>query len=87
MNISKEDFINKYGNITVKFARYYKYCFTYGAVLPNGDKISVTFGGDSSDIYREEVISDEERLVSDLDPFSGVVLDANNKELTSFYDY
>jgi len=33
--ITKEEFMNKYGNIKVKFNTYYKYTFNYKAELDN----------------------------------------------------
>lgn len=83
--ITKKQFIEKYGEIKVKFESYYKYTFTYSATLPDGKIISVGYGGNSDDIYRFSVTSDEEETIISLYPYTGSVYD-DNVEVEYFYE-
>lgn len=87
--IDKSEFIEKYGDVKVKFDSYYKYAFTFKGTLPNGDVIDVTIGGDSDAIYRTEVVADLEESIKSLDPYQGQVWDKTqeNTYYDSFYDY
>ncbi len=80
------EFIEKYGDVKVKFSSYYKYIFTFRAVLPNDSILTVSVGGDSSDIYRMEVNANDEDTVRSLEPYAGAVYN-NGKEFESFYEY
>jgi len=84
--MTKEEFLEKYGEVVVKFDSYYKYTFTYKAILDDGSALLVSYGGNPDDIYRHEVSHDDVIQVSVLDPFAGEVY--KNHELTEFfYDY
>lgn len=83
--ITKKQFIEKYGEIKVKFESYYKYTFTYSATLPDGKIISVGYGGNSDDIYKLSVTSDEEKTIISLYPYTGSVYD-DNVEVEYFYE-
>jgi len=85
--MAREEFIEKYGDVKVKFSDYYKYTFNYTGSLPDGSKISIGYGGNYSDIYRHEVVSDKEETVLSVYPYTGVVLDANGQVIDEFYDY
>ena len=88
MSMTKKDFMAKYGSATVRFSSYYKYTFTYSATLPNGSVLSVSIGGNSDDIYRLEVVNNDEQTVGYLDPCAGTVYDPSAKQaVESFYDY
>lgn len=84
--MTKEEFIEKYGAVKVKFSSYYKFSFTFAGILDNGYMIMVSVGGNSDDIYRMEVIADFEETVESLDPYTGGVLN-NGIEVEGFYDY
>jgi hypothetical protein len=71
MKITKKEFIKLYGDVIVKFTSYYKYTFTYKAVLPNGDILLVGYGGAGEDIYKHEVEADCEESLLSLDPYEG----------------
>ena len=86
MEMTREEFYAKYGDVKVKFSRYYKYTFTYEGMLKNGDAIVVGYGGNSSDIYRHEVAEGHEETLSLLYPHEGAVY-RDGKEIESFYDY
>lgn len=85
--MTREEFIEKYGDVKVKFSNYYKYTFTYTGTLPDGGKISICDGGNSDDIYRYEVVPDREEKVSFIHPFSGSVYDKDGQKIDAFYDY
>jgi len=85
--MTTEEFVQKYGDVKVKFSSYYKYTFDYTGDLPKGGKISVGVGGSGDDIYKFEVVADIERTISSLRPYTGVVLDVDGKVIDEFYDY
>lgn len=83
--ISKNQFIEKYGEIVVKFISYYKFIFTYEAVMSDGRKITIQYGGNSDDIYRHSVNSETLESIRSIDPSSGYVYE--NEELVErFYE-
>lgn len=84
--MTKEEFIEKYGNVEVKFSSYYKYVFTYEAILPDSKVISVGYGGGGEDIYRHEVESGKKVTIGLLCPHMGSVCE-NGKDIESFYEY
>lgn len=84
--MTKQEFIDRYGDVDVKFSYYYKHSFHFDAELPDGSGISVAIGGESGEIYRLEVDCDEVSTVKDLDPYSGGIY-KEGKEICSFYDY
>ena len=56
MQLTEEEFIDKYSEVEVTFDSYYKYAFTYvGYTEPDGLQVEVSYGGDSSQIYRFEL--------------------------------
>jgi len=73
LKLTEEEFIEKYGEVNVKFKNYYKYCFTFSTELPNGDYLFIQVGGNDGDIYRLDVDADEEYSVAELDPSSGTL--------------
>lgn len=68
--MTKQEFMNKYGDVDVKFSSYYKYTFTFTGEF-DGGVVLVEVGGGSSDIYRMEVCSGLSESVGGLDPYSG----------------
>lgn len=85
--MTEEEFIEKYGDVKVKFSSYWKYTFNYTGSLPDGCKISVGYGGNADDIYRYEVVPDHEETVSSIYPYFGRVRDKDGKVIDEFYDY
>ncbi len=84
--LSKQEFYEKYGDVVVRFANYYKYTFTYEGVLPDGKTLTCGYGGNADEIYRHEATPDREKLLSSLRPFEGAVYQGG-VEVESFYDY
>lgn len=84
--VARDEFMKKYGQVKVQFKSYYKYRFIFYGITADGRSISVTAGGDASDIYRMEVAADHAETVADLDPFEGSVYE-DGLEVEGFYDY
>ena len=88
-NLTRQEFMEKYGQVIVEFSDYYKFTFRYVNVrmASEGGTISVEFGGNAEDIYRHDLSSNERIKVVDLEPFSGTVRDAGGNVVDEFYDY
>jgi hypothetical protein len=85
--ITKQEFGELYKNVEFKFDYYYKFTFHYTGRL-GGQKIIIDVGGDSSEIYKHTVYSDDKGYFEDLDPLSGRVVDiATNNTILNFFDY
>ncbi len=85
--MTKDEFLNKYAGVLVTFSHYYKYTFTFKAVLPDGTRLSVGYGGNHDEIYRYELVNNEQIKIGALDPYTGSVYKDNGEEIESFYDY
>lgn len=58
MEITQEEFLEKYADVVVTFDHYYKFCFEFVGYTSNdidGLQITVSYGGNASDIYRFEL--------------------------------
>lgn len=64
--MTKEQFIEQYGEAKVVFAYYYKYSFSFSGEF-EGKQIYVYVGGDADDIYRLDVESIKEYQLKELD--------------------
>ena len=73
MKVSYEQFIEKFGQAKVKFLSYYKYSFTFSGQTEEGNKIHVTVGGSSDNIYKFVVDVNEFYTVVGMAIKSGVV--------------
>jgi hypothetical protein len=85
--MTREEFIEKYGDAKVKFSSYYKYTFTYAGTLPDGSTISIGYGGSSDHIYKYKVGPDKEESVRFIYPYTGAVYDKDGQVIDEFYDY
>jgi hypothetical protein len=85
--MTRQEFIEKYGDVKVKFSSYYKYTFTYTGTLPDGSTISIGYGGSADHIYRYEVGPDKEESVRFIYPYTGAVHDKDGQVIDEFYDY
>ena len=85
-NISKQDFLDKYGDIEVTFSSYYKYSFTFKGTTDAGEELYVSIGGDSDEIYRMEIMADDPESVRSLDPYQGSVR-IGGELIERFYDF
>lgn len=84
--MTRDEFYEKYGEVLVTFSSYYKYTFTYRAKLPDGQTLTVGYGGQADEIYRFEVVPNVPVKVADLYPYCGSVYN-NCKEIEAFYDF
>ena len=87
--MTREEMLQKYGDVAVKFSSYYKYTFYYAADLPDGGRILVGVGRNSDDIYRFNVANDESVPIKhlDMEPYTVDVFDKDGKRVDDFYDY
>jgi hypothetical protein len=53
--MNKEQILDLYGDLPLKFSSYYKYSFSYSAVAPDGVRVHASYGGTSEGIYRYSV--------------------------------
>ena len=67
----------KYKNEVVKFTGYYKYTFTFTAMLQNGNTLVAQVGGCADSIYTFAVSSDMIASVDALQPYS--LMEINSK--------
>jgi len=56
--MTKDEVLMKYGDVPLKFDRYYKYTFSFSGIASDGAVISLWYGGDHNDIYRFSVDKD-----------------------------
>lgn len=70
--MTKEEFMEAYGEVDVCFVYYYKYTFTFKGYSHNNEEVVINVGGDSVDIYKFE-FSDCYETVNKFDPVSGSV--------------
>lgn len=85
--ITQEEFKEKYADVRVKFASYYKYSFTYIGYAENGTMISVDYGGDAGLIYRFEISADDSFVLGETAKTlrSGVAV-LNGEEIDEFWE-
>ena len=83
--MTKECFLELYGNEKLTFSHYYKYVFTFKSQMKNGIVLCCECGGSSEQIYRFGVNADTEYTLKELNPFAGIVLD-NCELVHSFYE-
>lgn len=63
--LTKEEVVKKFGDVELKFCRYYKYSFYYKCFELTGMyRFEASFGGSSEDIYKSEVTPQEAIKVS-----------------------
>lgn len=84
--MTKQEFLKKYGGVKVKFSSYFKFTFTYAATLPDGRLLTCNYGGYDNLIYRHKVSADGEETVRGLNPDEGHIYQ-DGKEVESFRDY
>jgi hypothetical protein len=84
--MTQQEFIEKYGNVYVRFDSYYKYSFTFKGVTADGTAVYVEVGGNPDAVYSLEVDVDAVETVSGLDPYAGRVY-KDGVEVDSFDEY
>lgn len=84
--MTRDEFMNNYGHVVVKFKSYWKYTFHYEGKMDDGSTLTASYGGNSDDIYRHEVGADSLESLHSLCPYACEVFDKDGKEQESFYD-
>ena len=64
--MTKEQVLEQFGDVVMKFTSYYKYTFSFEAEQ-DGLVFLGWFGGDADDIYRYEITVDSVMLVKDFE--------------------
>lgn len=85
--LTAQEATEKYGDIPLKFSRYYKYVFSFFG--ERGDiHIHADFGGSSDDIYRYEIDADAPKYLADIEAnwHSVNITDAGDK-VFDYYDF
>jgi len=85
INMTKEEFYKKYGEIKVKFSSYNKFIFAYSTMLDDGSILTCKYGGTSYNIYRHDVSIEYEEIIENLQPYCGSVY-KNGVEICHFHD-
>ncbi len=81
-----DEIMDKWGDVELKFTRYYKYVFYYTGETPDGYHITAGYGGDSSEIYRHEVVNGEVQKLQIIFPFE-ISVYKNSVEVASYCNY
>lgn len=69
--MDKEQALELYGNVPLKFSEYYKHSFTFKGIAEDNNIISARYWGDSGDgIYRYHVTANEELTLNEHYPDS-----------------
>lgn len=51
--MNNKEFLAEYGDLDVAFESYYKFTFTYSALLEDGSKLVIDAGDIDGDVYRD----------------------------------
>ena len=78
--MTRQEFYEKYKDVEFEFASYYKYTFNFVGYY-EGEHVIIGVGGNPDEIYRFEVVCDNPKSITDLQPYEG---DCGED---SFYDY
>ena len=88
--ITHDEFIEKYADVRMTFSNYYKYGFTYVGQTDDGVNVSVTYGGETGQIYRFSLDAGHNFLLGETAMHfkSGVSKRIDtNEELFEFYSF
>jgi hypothetical protein len=86
--LTKEQVIEKYGDIELPFSSYYKYSFSYSTTLDDGTVIYGSYGGCPDDIYRHQVLKDDVITVKYFEDYlNTLTIKKDHEILFKYYDY
>ena len=68
--LTVETATERYSDVGLKFASYYKYTFKFRGTAPDGMVIIAEYGGNKDDIYRYNVCANDEQPMGDLEDCS-----------------
>lgn len=83
--MTKDEILKTYGEVKLKFSHYYKFVFTYTGLAENGDRVTVYDGGLASDIYKKDVLPEQEVTINSLYA-DFVVISKDGKEIARYDD-
>ena len=84
--MSKDEIIEKYGNVPLSFERYFKYTFTFcGIDTATGAEVIARYGRFHDDIYKLEVTKEHAKTIKGLMP-EDVSIRLNGSEIASYSD-
>ena len=69
--IEREEFYEKYKDVSFKFLSYYKFTFTYRGFTDDGEEVRIGVGGIADDIYRDKVCVSDTYSILYLMPYQG----------------
>jgi hypothetical protein len=84
-NVTREEMMEKYGEVELTFSSYYKYSFTFTGTTPDGIKLMASFGGHAEEIYRREVAADTPETLRYLDPSWLCASDAEGNKIGEWW--
>jgi hypothetical protein len=86
--LTVEDFQKQYGDVDLTFDSYYKFTFTFAGTAPDGVRIAAGFGGNSDDIYREDVNNNEKRKLGAIEgTWYKVQAWRGDEQIFDYYNY
>jgi len=85
--ISKQEAIERYGKVPLKFSSYYKYSFAFSGVAEDGAKISALYGGDHDAIYRFDCTPETTITLTDENAYYAAYVSLGDDEILSHYDF
>lgn len=81
-SMTKEQVMETYGDVPLTFVYYYKYTFAFAGEAPDGDMVTMMYGGDRDDIYKYEVkVSKPVTLREYADDYYGASVSKNGAEI------
>ena len=84
--MTKEEALEKYGNVPLRFSGYYKYSFNFVGTASDGAEIFASLGGNADDIYRLNIKEGDEFCLNKSD-FYYIRITLNNKEIFHKHDF
>tara|TARA_B110000008_G_C16896720_1_gene535049 strand:+ start:262 stop:516 length:255 start_codon:yes stop_codon:yes gene_type:complete len=84
--MKKQEVLEKYKAVKLKFNSYYKFSFAFEGKSDDGCTVLASIGGDSDDIYRLDIYASKEETLSTLDP-NYIKVTKGNDTLFEWDDY
>lgn len=85
ITLTKNEMLQKYGDVELKFNYYYKYNFGFVANLGDNKTVNVNVGGSAEQIYTLDVDADEVYILSNLTIHS-LELYENGIQIEEYFD-
>lgn len=86
---TRESFMEHFEDVSLVFDRYYKYTFTFKAVIPTPENTYILYldvGGVSDYIYKMEVISEFSKNYAALDGYAARLHNTANREIVAEFN-